>query len=307
MNPREVSGLRHRRLQDGATYCFSKVSESHADGMALDPAVGMMRKKLFGTMALTLCATTAIGALNLISVKDEVALGRKAQQQVRQQVPELRDATVNRYIDSLGRRIAAAADGPRYPYSFDVANYRDANAFALPGGPVWVHRGLIDAARNESQLAGVLAHEVAHIASRHAAEQISKGTIANVGLGLLAAFLGDGTGAQIAQLGAGVAAQATMMKFSRDDEREADQKALRYMKRAGYDPRGMVEFLQLLRAQQGRDPGSVQTFFSSHPAPADRVTRLQQEANRLAGGRRDSPTFQTIRRRLDRLPSAPRR
>ena len=266
----------------------------------------MMRKRLFGAFALTLWASTAIGALNLISVNDEVAIGRRAQQQVRQQVPELRDTTVNRYIDNLGRRIAATADGPRYPYSFDVANYRDANAFALPGGPVWVHRGLIDTAGSESQLAGVLAHEVAHIANRHAAEQISKGTVANVGLGLLAALLGDGTGAQIAQLGAGFAAQATMMKFSRDDEREADVKALQYMKRAGYDPRGMVEFLQILRAQQGRDPGSVQTFFSSHPAPADRVRRLQQDANRLAGGRRDSQEFQTIQRRLDRLPPAAR-
>jgi predicted Zn-dependent protease len=93
------------------------------------------------------------------------------------------------------------------------------------------------------------------------------------------------------------------MKFSRDDEREADLKALQYMKRAGYDPRGMVEFLQVLRAQQGRDPGSVRTFFSSHPAPADRVRLLQQEANRLAGGRRDSQTFQTVRQRLDRLPA----
>ena len=263
-----------------------------------------MRNKVFGTFALTLWASTAIGALNLISVNDEVAIGRQAQQQVRQQVPELRDRTINGYIDTLGRRIAARADGPRYPYSFDVANYREVNAFALPGGPIWLHRGTIDAARTESQLVGVIAHEVAHIAHRHAAEQITKGTMANVGLGLLGALLGDGRGSQIAQLGAGFAAQATMMKFSRDDEREADAKALLYMKRAGYDPRGMVEFLQVLRAQQGRDPGSVQTFFSSHPAPGERIRRLQQEANRLAGGRRNSQTFQAIQARLGRLGPA---
>jgi predicted Zn-dependent protease len=263
-----------------------------------------MRKNAFVTGALVLWASTAVGALNLISVKDEVAIGRQAQQQVRQQVPELRDSTVTNYIENLGRRLAARADGPRYPYSFDVANYRDINAFALPGGPIWIHRGAIDAARTESQLAGVLAHEIAHIANRHAAEQISKGTMANVGLGILGALLGNGTGSQIAQLGAGVAAQATMMKFSRDDEREADMKALLYMKRAGYDPRGMVEFLQVLRAQQGRDPGSVQTFFASHPAPAERVRRLEQEATRLAGGRRDSQAFQQVQSRLDRLAPA---
>jgi predicted Zn-dependent protease len=260
-----------------------------------------MRKTAIFTLALVASATTATGGLKLVSVNDEIAIGRKAQQQVRQQVPALRDATVNRYIDGLGGRIAARADGPRYPYSFDVANKREINAFALPGGPIWIHRGLLDAAQNESQLAGVIAHEVAHIAHRHAAEQITKGTFANVGLGLLSAFLGDGTGAQIAQLGAGLAANATMMKFSRDHEREADLKALRYMKSAGYDPRGMVDFLQVLRRRQGRDPGSVQTFFSSHPAPGERVRRLQQEANRLGGGRRDSQSFQNVQARLDRL------
>jgi predicted Zn-dependent protease len=253
---------------------------------------------------LVVSAGTAVGGLQLVSVADEIKLGRQAQQQVRAQVPALRDGQVNRYIDTLGARIARAADGPRYPYSFDVANRTDINAFALPGGPVWVHRGLIDAAQNETQLAGVLAHEVAHIANRHAAEQITKGTFANVGLGLLGAFLGDGRGAQFAQLGAGLAANATMRKFSRDHEREADLRALRYMKNAGYDPRGMVEFLQVLRTRQGRDPGSVQTFFSSHPAPAERMQRLRKEAARLAGGRRDSQSFRNIQARLDRLPAA---
>ena len=263
-----------------------------------------MRKKLFATITMVMFASAATAGLALISVNDEIRLGRQAQQQVRRQVPELRDATVSNYVENLGRRIAAHADGPRYPYSFDVANYREINAFALPGGPIWVHRGTIASAHNESQLAGVIAHEIAHIANRHAAGQITKGTAANVGLGLLGALLGNGRGAQIAQLGAGFAAQATMMKFSRDDEREADRKAMQYMRRAGYDPRGMVEFLQVLRSQQGRDPGSVQTFFASHPAPSERVQRLQQDASRLAGGRRDSQTFQRVRARLSRLGPA---
>lgn len=265
----------------------------------------MFFKKAVITLALTLgVSTTAIGGLRLISVNDEIALGRQAQQDVRRQVPELRDSIVNNYVENLGRRLASRADGPRYPYSFDVANYREINAFALPGGPVWIHRGAIDAAQNEAQLAGVLAHEIAHISNRHAADQITKGTIANAGLGLLGALLGGGNGSKVAQIGAGIAAQSVMMKFSRDDEREADTKALQYMKRAGYDPRGMVEFLQVLRARQGHDPHSVQTFFSSHPAPGERVARLQQEANRLGGGRRDSAAFNQIQARLDRLGPA---
>ena len=133
---------------------------------------------------------------------------------------------------------------------------------------------------------------------------MTTGMVANLGLGLLGALLGDDTPSDITRIAAGVAAHSTMMKFSRDDEREADLKALQYMKRAGYDPRGMVEFLQVLRAQQGRDPGSLQTFFASHPAPRERVQRLLHEANRLAGGRRDSQAFQQIRSRLDRLGPA---
>ena len=261
-----------------------------------------MRRTVLATLLLVSSASAALGALNLISVNDEIALGRRAQQQVRQQVPELRDRTVSAYVESLGRRIAARADGPRFPYSFDVANSREVNAFALPGGPIWINRGTIDAAQNEAQLAGVIAHEIAHIAERHAAEQITKGTFANVGLGILGALIGgDGRAAQIAQLGAGVAAQATMMKFSRDAEREADVKALQYMRRAGYDPRGMVEFLRILRARQGRDGGSAANFFASHPAPAERIQRLEQQANRLAGGRRTSSSFQQVQARLDRM------
>jgi predicted Zn-dependent protease len=266
-----------------------------------------MHRSVLAIPALLLSASTAVAALNLISVRDEIALGQQAQQQVRRQVPELRDSTVTNYVRDIGRRIAARADGPRFPYSFNVANYREVNAFALPGGPIWIHRGTIDAARTEAQLAGVIAHEVAHIANRHAAEQITKGSIANVGLGILDAVIGSGTASRIARLGAGVAAQATMMKFSRDDEREADLKALQYMTRAGYDPRGMVEFLRVLRAQQGRDPGSVQTFFASHPAPAERIRRLEQQANRMAGGRRTSPGFARVQSRLDRIGPAPRR
>lgn len=263
-----------------------------------------MPRLLALTSALMLSAGTVV-AWQLVSVEDEIAIGRKAQQEIRREIPVVRDEVVTRYVAALGRRIAAHAEGPRYPYSFDVANYREINAFALPGGPVWVHRGLIEAAENESQLAAALAHEIAHIANRHAAGQISKGTLANLGLGILGALLGEGTGARIAEFGAGFAAQATMMKFSRDAEREADREALLYMKRAGYDPRGMVELLAVLRQHQGRDPGAVQTFFSSHPAPAERVQRLEQEAMRLAGGRRDSPAFRDAQGRLRRLAPAP--
>lgn len=245
------------------------------------------------------------GALEFVSVKDEIAIGKRANAEVRRQTPEVRDSVVASYMSQLGRQLAAQAGGPRYPYTFDVANYREINAFALPGGPVWIHRGTLEAAQNESQLASVIAHEIAHIAHRHAASRLTKATAANVGLGVLGAFLGEGRGSRIAQIGASLAAQTTMAKFSRDDERAADLAGLRYMRRAGFDTRGAAEFMQILRAEGGRDPGAVQVFFASHPAPAERVTRLRQASTQIGrGSRRDSPAFQAAKRRLARLGPA---
>ena len=129
-------------------------------------------------------------SLTFLSVADEVKLGRDAQRQLRARVPHV-GGPVAEYVASVGRRLGSQAGGPRYPYSFSVANYREINAFALPGGPVWINRGTLEAAEDDSQVAGVLAHEVAHIARRHAAAQISKGILANGLLGLLGALLGN--------------------------------------------------------------------------------------------------------------------
>lgn len=243
-------------------------------------------------------------ALSLISVQQEVELGRQAQQQVRRDVPQLQDRAVTEYVSGLGRTLAARATGPRYPYSFSVANYREINAFALPGGPVWVHRGAMQAATNESQLVGVLAHEIAHISRRHAADQITKALVANGLLGLLGAVLGNDSGARTAQAGARILAGGYMLKFSRDDEREADVAGADLMRRAGWDPRGMIEFMETLRREQGRDPGRVRVFLSSHPAPGERASRLRASLRGKTGGRRDSAAFQRIRSRLQSLPPA---
>ena len=258
------------------------------------------------TLVLVGLLTPALAAWQLVSVNDEIRIGSAAQEELRKSTPEVTDAAVSGYIRTIGQRLLAHAGGPEYPYSFSVANYAEINAFALPGGPVWMHRGAIEAARNEAQLAGVVAHEIAHIANRHSAGQISKGLAAQVGLGLLAALLGDdGRGAQLAQVGASVAAGATMAKFSRDDEREADEQGLIYMSRAGYDPRGMVEFMQILREQAGRDPGSVEVFFASHPAPRERIDRLELHARTLGtGGRRNTEELDRIKARLAALGPA---
>ena len=252
---------------------------------------------------VTVSATTLVAQIRLVSVEQEIEIGRQANAQVRKEVPELRDSQVTSYIRSLGQRLVAQAAGPDYPYSFSTADYRDINAFALPGGPVWINRGVLHSATNESQVASVLAHEIAHISQRHAADQLTKSVMAQLGLGLLGAVLGNGTGAGAAQMAAGMLANGVFLKFSRDDEREADQVGLRMMQRAGWDGRGMVELFDILQREASRNPSQVEMFFSSHPSPQDRIGRLRAEVR--ANGTRDTPQFRTIKARLLRMP-APR-
>ena len=255
---------------------------------------------LFASASVVLSKSAAI---TLISVNEEIAIGREAQRQVKAKLPEV-GGDVGGYVAGIGRRIAARAGGPKYPYSFSIANYREINAFALPGGPVWINRGVIHAAANEAQLASVLAHEVAHIARRHAADQITKQLVANGLLGLLGAVLGSDGGARTARIAAQALAGGYMLKFSRDDEREADRVGAQIMRRAGWDPRAMIDFFDRLRRQQGRDPHSVEVFLSTHPAPAERATLLRTELRGISGGRRDSAEFQRVKARVNRMPPA---
>ena len=244
------------------------------------------------------------GAVQLVSVRDEIAIGKQAQAQVKRETPEVSDATVRTYVARVGRQLAAHARGSRYPYSFSVANYREINAFALPGGPVWVNRGALQAAGTESELAGVLAHEIAHISQRHAAQQLSNAMVTNLGLSLLGALLGNSGGATAANIAARYVASGAFLKFSRDDEREADRVGAGIMARAGWDPHGMIELMQTIREQERRDPGSVDVFFSNHPSPKDRVALLTRVVPKARSGKRDSAEFQSVRARLKKLPPA---
>ncbi len=254
--------------------------------------------------ALWLVAAPAAAASSLISVDEEIEIGREANAQVRKEVPELRDAEVRRYLLGIARRLAQVAPGPKYPYTVSVANYREINAFALPGGPLWINRGVLHAAGRESQVAGVLAHEIAHVAERHAADQLTKSMAANFGLSVLGALLGNAGGASAAQTAAGLLANSMFLKFSRDDEREADRVGLQMLTRAGWDGRGMIELFEQLRREGTRNPVLVETFFSSHPPPADRIAALQSQVRRLKGGRRDSAEFQRIKAKVMKLPPA---
>lgn len=254
-------------------------------------------RRISAALLLGLVSASAAGAFALVSVEQEIAIGREAQVEARKKTPQVRDAAITRYVEQVGRQLTAHAGGPEYPYTFTVADKADLNAFALPGGPVWVHRGILQAAQDESQLAGVMAHEIAHVAQRHAADQLTKATVANGLLGLLGSVLdGRGKGEAATRVGAGVATQMMFLKFSRDDEREADRVGAEIMRRAGWDPQGMVEFFQLLDAQQKRAPGSVATFLSTHPDPRSRAAELRTVVH--PGGRRTSEAFQSMKSRL---------
>ena len=248
----------------------------------------------------TSAAFVLVAGFTLISVPQEIEIGREENAQVRKQIRQVRDPQVTAYITRLGQRLVKAAPGAKYPYSFQVADAAEINAFSLPGGPVWINRGVLRAAGNESQVAGVLAHEIAHIAQRHAADQLTKTLLTKWSLGVLGAMLGNVGGAGAAQAAGAMMANGVFLKFSRDDEREADRVGLQMMTNAGWDARGMIELFEVLRREAKRDPGAVEVVFSSHPSPEDRITELRAAAARGRRGVRDTAAFRAVKSRVAR-------
>jgi len=220
---------------------------------------------------------------NLFSVEQDIEIGRQSAAQAERQLPLIRDSSAERYLNAVARRLADEAPGHRYPYQVRAVDASEINAFALPGGFLYVNTGLIAAARSESELAGVLAHEIAHVALRHGTHQASKAYAAQAGLGILGGLLGrsEGNSGRIIEAIGGVGLNAVFLKFGRDAEYEADLAGARMMKRAGYAPAAMATFFEQLNRERRRDPSKLEKFFSSHPAPSDREGRIRAEAERL--------------------------
>ena len=223
---------------------------------------------------------------NLFSVQQDVDLGRQSAAEVEKQVPVLNDSRTNTYLTRIISRLAAQAPGTKFPYTIKAVNSTEINAFALPGGPMYVNRGLITTARNEAELAGVLAHEMSHVILRHGTEQASKAYLGEAGLSLLGGLVGKrgSTSSQIIQAVGGFGLNAAFLKFSRGDELEADALGAELMSKSGYDPTAMATMFATLKAEQGRDPSKLERFFSSHPPPADREARIRTLATSLGGG-----------------------
>lgn len=236
---------------------------------------------------------------NLFSPEQDIELGQKSAQQITSEVPLMNDAAVVTYVRQLGARLASKAPGHDFPYQFQVVATRDINAFALPGGFVFVNAGVLAAARSEGELAGVIAHEISHIALRHGTNQASKAYIAQAGLGVLGAIAGDSPEmSEVISAIGGAGANMLFLKFGRTAETQADLEGARIMAAAGYDPRDMARFFETLQAEEGQ---RTPEMLSDHPDPGNRIAAVNELLPSLTLSRepvRDTPEFQQVKARL---------
>jgi hypothetical protein len=235
-----------------------------------------------------LMPATAAGAqtrinpgFNLFSPTQDAEIGAASAAEVDRQLPMLNDREVTAYVDEIGQRLAAQAGGPEFSYRFRVVDASDLNAFALPGGFVYLNRGILDEARNEGEVAGVIAHEIAHVSLRHGTHQASKAYGAQAGLGILAGLLGDrvddSTAGIINAIG-GVGMNVLFLKFSRELETQADLRGAQILAQSGYTPADMVSFFHTL---EKADASRRTTWLSDHPAPPDRIAAIEREGELL--------------------------
>jgi beta-barrel assembly-enhancing protease len=214
------------------------------------------------------------GQIDFYSIDKEVNLGRQLASEVDRDTKFVTDPLVTEYVNRIGQNIALHSDA-KVPFTIKVVDSNEINAFALPGGFLYINRGILEAADNEAELAGVIAHETAHVAARHGVEQASKGSLINFAT-LPLIFIG-GIGGYAIQQAAGLAIPLGFLKFSRGAEEEADRLGAQYMWASGYDPQAMVSFFEKLEAKEKKKPGTISKLFRTHPLTSDRI----KEVNKL--------------------------
>jgi hypothetical protein len=266
---------------------------------------------IFSSVSLLVGQTKIVAPDNKYSPKEDVQLGREASREVQQQLPLMRDDGVEGYIDRIGERLADNIPSEfrhsEFDYDFEVVNVSDINAFALPGGPMYINRGMIEAAKNEGEVAGVIAHEISHVALRHGTAQASKATKYEIGsvIGAIAGAIIGGTAGQIVSQGTQFGLGTAFLRFGREFERQADLLGSQIMARAGYDPTDMASMFQTLQKKSG---GGGPEWLSSHPNPSNRFEAISQEAATLQVSPnpiRNTAAFTQVKSRLRRMAPAP--
>src|ERR1700736_6330857 len=242
--------------------------------------------------------------VNLYSLEREIALGKGAAQEVEKSAKMITDPVVTEYVNRVGQNLVRNSDA-KVPFTIKVIDSDEINAFALPGGFFYVNSGLILHADEEAELAGVMAHEIAHVAPRHGTRQATKGEIiqwASIPLILLGP--GGWAGYGLYQ-GLNLAIPIGFLKFTRDAEREADYLGLQYMYKAGYDPNAFVSFFEKIEAEERRHPGSIPKVFSTHPPTPERVQKAQSEIATILPSREQyivtTSEFDLVKSRLHRI------
>jgi predicted Zn-dependent protease len=242
--------------------------------------------------------------VNLYSLEREVALGKQAAQEVERSAKLITDPVVTEYVNRVGQNLVRNSDA-KVPFTIKVIDSDEVNAMALPGGFFYVNSGLILRADEEAELAGVMAHEISHVAARHGTKNVTKANLAQLAtIPLILLGPGGWAGYGLYQ-GLNLAIPMGFLKFSRDDEREADFLGLQYMFKAGYDPNAFVSFFEKMVAEERRHPGSIPILFSTHPPTPDRVQRAQQEIATILPVREEyivtTSEFDLVKARLNKI------
>jgi predicted Zn-dependent protease len=212
--------------------------------------------------------------VNFYSLEKEIALGKQLAQEVEREAKIIDDPVIAEYVNRIGQNLVRNSDA-KVPFTIKVLDSEEVNAFALPGGFFFVNSGLILKADTEAELAGVMAHEIAHVAARHGTRQATRGTIVNYA-SIPLIFMGGWTGYAIRQ-GAGLAIPLGFLNFSRGFEREADFLGLQYLYKSGYDPTAFVDFFEKIQSLEKKKPGTISKVFSTHPMTDDRIKQSQKE------------------------------
>jgi predicted Zn-dependent protease len=262
-----------------------------------------MKRALIG-VALT-CSLVGCG----ISQQQEVQMGQEYAQQINAQLPIVQDPELNRYINVIGDSIARLTSRSDLDWHFFIVDAQEVSAFAVPGGFVYVNRGLIQRADQMDELAGVLGHEIGHVVRRHTVKQMEKQQGANVGI-TLACILTSICSSQAAGAAINIAGGAVFARFSRQDEAEADDEGFKNTVRAGISPVGMVTMFQKLLEERKNRPAGVEAWFLTHPLEEDRITAVQARINQIPPGElarlgTDSRNFHSFKARLQSLPPSP--